>query len=226
MNVRFVLGYLLGLFVRLWTFTYRVVVLAPAGTTEHRPSVFCFWHGQQMALVAARRRACDATVLVSRSRDGEVSAGVMTALGFGVIRGSSSRGGALALRESISALRRGGAALFAVDGPRGPSQVPKPGAAYAASAARAALVPVATAAALRLVLRRAWDGFEIPLPFSRVAVVVGTAVSAPSAVARPELVALALSECRERAEALVGMPRTRSVAHGVVGEAPRGESSR
>jgi lysophospholipid acyltransferase (LPLAT)-like uncharacterized protein len=156
-----------------------------------------------MALVAARRRVAGAVVMVSRSRDGDVQAGVMTALGFRVIRGSSSRGGAPALAASIKAVRAGGTALFAVDGPRGPRHVAKPGAAHAASAARAPLVPVASAAARRLVLGKAWDHFEIPWPFSRVAVVIGSAIGAAEAAVRSERLEGAIAECRQRAEALV-----------------------
>jgi lysophospholipid acyltransferase (LPLAT)-like uncharacterized protein len=190
--------------VRLWVFTYRVRVAAPPGF-EGGSAVLSFWHGQQMALLGARRLAGDAAVLVSRSRDGDVQSGVMTALGFRVVRGSSSRGGTEALTALIGLLRRGSAIALAVDGPRGPRHVAKGGAAAAAGATGAPLFPVASAGRRTWVLAKAWDRFEIPLPFSEVAIVIGAPVPAADARTRPELLGRALEACRGRAERLAGV---------------------
>jgi lysophospholipid acyltransferase (LPLAT)-like uncharacterized protein len=134
--------------------------------------VFAFWHGQQMGLLAMPRQRRLAT-LVSWSRDGALQAGVMRGLGLTVIRGSSSRGGATGLRRLARELKSGSDAAFAVDGPRGPRARAKPGALAAARNAGAELVVVAQAARRCWVLERAWDHFEIPLPFTKVVVVVG-----------------------------------------------------
>jgi lysophospholipid acyltransferase (LPLAT)-like uncharacterized protein len=66
------------------------------------------------------------------------------------------------------------------------------------------LVPVASAARSVWVLKKAWDVFEIPLPFSRVAIVVGAPLSADDTRARPDLLGRALQACRARAEHLAG----------------------
>jgi lysophospholipid acyltransferase (LPLAT)-like uncharacterized protein len=108
------------------------------------------------------------------------------------------------LKRIVRLVRSGLDATFAVDGPRGPARVPKPGAALAARLAGAALVPVASACARKIVLRRAWDAFEIPLPFSRVAIVIGSPVVAADAERAPEILATALAAARARAELLVG----------------------
>jgi lysophospholipid acyltransferase (LPLAT)-like uncharacterized protein len=191
--------------VRLWVFTYRVRLAAPPGF-EGGAAVLSFWHGQQMALLAARRLAGEAAaVLVSRSKDGDVQSGVMTALGFRVVRGSSSRGGARALTALIELLRRGYGVALSVDGPRGPRHVAKGGAAVAAFAAGTRLFPVASAARRTCVLTKAWDRFEIPLPFSEVAVVIGAPLVAADARANPELLGRAIEACRRRAERLAGV---------------------
>ena len=63
-----------------------------------------------------------------------------------VVRGSSSRGGARGLAALVRRLKTGRFdAAFAVDGPRGPYGVPKPGAALAARAAGAVVVPMGSA---------------------------------------------------------------------------------
>ena len=75
----------------------------------------------------------------------------------------------------------------------------------AAAAAGAPLFPVASAARHAWVLNKTWDGFEIPLPFSTVAIVVGAPLPAADARARPELLGRALEACRGRAERLAGV---------------------
>jgi lysophospholipid acyltransferase (LPLAT)-like uncharacterized protein len=163
------LGALLAALVRVWARTWRVrwVDAPPA-----ERAVYAFWHGQQMALVAARRGTPLAT-LVSLSRDGELQASVMRRLGLDVVRGSSSSGGARGLRGMIRAVRAGADAAFAVDGPRGPAHRAKAGALVVGERARARIVPLASAARRTWVLRGAWDRFEIPLPFTTVAIAAG-----------------------------------------------------
>jgi len=195
------LGALLAGLVRVWAKTWRVHWI-DAPPPER--SVYAFWHGQQMALVAGRRGARLAT-LVSLSRDGELQASVMRRLGLEVVRGSSSRGGARGLRGMIRAVRSGADAAFAVDGPRGPAHEAKRGALVVGALARARIVPVATAARRAWVLGRAWDRFEIPLPFTTVAIAIGAARSFAANAEGARELARAIQ--RERTRALEGCQR-------------------
>lgn len=191
-----VLGAWLGLLVRIWARTWRVRWIdAPPNDR----AVYAFWHGQQMALVAARR-GTPLTTLVSLSRDGELQASVMRRLGLHVVRGSSSNGGARGLRGMIRAVRAGSDAAFAVDGPRGPAHRAKRGVLVVGELARARIVPLASAARRTWVLHGAWDRFEIPLPFTTVAIAVG----APRSFAPTSEGALELARAihRERSRAL------------------------
>ena len=174
-RLRRVLGVALSWLVRGWASTWRIRWIdGPPTRDSARRTVYAFWHGQQMALVARRYPGPLAT-LVSLSRDGELQASVMRRLGLVVIRGSSSRGGARGLYTMIRAVEAGADAAFAVDGPRGPLHSAKRGALVVAERARARLVPVACAARRTWVLEQAWDRFEIPLPFTTVAIAVGQA---------------------------------------------------
>jgi lysophospholipid acyltransferase (LPLAT)-like uncharacterized protein len=199
--VRRALGTALGCLVWVWVRTLSVVVES-SGTAVASRRVFAFFHGQQMALLAAGRTSV-AAVLVSHSRDGDIQAAVMESLGFRIARGSSSRGGRSGLMRIVRLVRSGLDSAFAVDGPRGPVRVPKPGAARAARLAGAALVPVASACARKIVLRRTWDAFEIPLPFSRVAIVIASPIAPFEAERTPEILGAALAVARARAEFLV-----------------------
>lgn len=206
--MRRLLGFVIGLFVRLWLLTLRVCVeVDPAFDLDlPAPAVLAFWHGQQHLLLAWKRRR-RTLVMVSWSRDGELQSGAMRALGLRVVRGSSSRGGMRGLRELVRRLDGSHDAAFAVDGPRGPLHEVKPGARAAARLAGARLVPLAAAASRARVLRRTWDRFEVPLPFSRVAVVLGAPLDA--AVCDERALALAIDAARERAESM--LPRYRAL---------------
>jgi lysophospholipid acyltransferase (LPLAT)-like uncharacterized protein len=200
---RELLGWLLGLIVRVWLSTLRLRVEAdPAlDRVRDRPWVLAFWHGSQFPLLAWRRRG-PTVVLVSLSRDGALQSRALAAQGLRVVRGSSSRGGARGLVALVRAMRGAGAdAAFAVDGPRGPAGVAKEGAIVAARAAGAVLVPMGSAVRSGVVLRSAWDRFAIAWPFTTASVVLGPPL-APVEGARGDLEA-ALERANQRAHALL-----------------------
>jgi lysophospholipid acyltransferase (LPLAT)-like uncharacterized protein len=201
--LRALLGTALGLVVRLWARSWRISVVAPNASSASAPRVFAFWHGQQMALTRVTRSRPTA-VMVSWSKDGALQASVMKSLGLGVVRGSASRGGAQGLRKLVRIARRGSDLAFAADGPRGPAGVAKPGAAAAAALVRGSLVAVASAASPVLMLRRAWDLFEIPLPFARVVVVFGAPLSVAEARRDASVLSDAIFSARRQALGALG----------------------
>lgn len=203
---RTVVGFLLGAIVLVWLRTLRVRLVTHPAVDARDSRVFAFFHGQQPALLRAPRRR-KTSVLVSLSADGALQRGVLGALGFCVKRGSSSRGGSSGLLAVAREIRNGRDAAFAVDGPRGPREHAKPGAAKAAALGGALLVPVASAAKTAFVFERAWDRFELPLPFSRVAIVAGAPLIPETVCRDPELLTDAIKDARSRALALIGRAR-------------------
>lgn len=194
-RARIALGVLLGFIARLWLATLRVrVEVSPSlakAEIDARPWVLAFLHGEQWPLLAWKRRR-RTTVMVSLSADGAMQARALGRLGFDVVRGSSSRRGARGLAAIVRRLRAGAVdAAFAVDGPRGPYGVAKPGALVAAARSGAVVVPMGAAVRRGRILSRAWDRFVLAWPFSEVAVVLGdpldpmdpreTEMAAPSA---------------------------------------------
>ncbi len=162
------LGRCLAVLVRalLWTLRVRVLGAPPEGS-----SVFAFWHGGQLGLLGLPRLKAT-QVLVSWSKDGDLQCAAMRSFGFSVVRGSSSRGGGAALRQLVRGVPTADIAL-AVDGPRGPRRRAKGGAVLASRLSGAHLVPLGIAYQRSFMFRRAWDRFQVPLPFSRVCVVIG-----------------------------------------------------
>lgn len=166
--------------------------------------VFAFWHGRLLSLEYVCRNR-NIHVLSSWHKDGEISARVMTGLGYGVVRGSPSRGSARGLVGMLAKAREGHDLAITPDGPRGPAGTVKRGIFYLAEKSGSPLVPVGVAAgrARRL---SSWDAFLIPLPFSRVAIVYGDPLEwredAPFEEKAEEL-RRAIDALNERAEGLL-----------------------
>ena len=110
--------------------------------------------------------------LISASRDGDMIADVTQRFGFDVVRGSSSRMGASALRELSEVLASGRDVLITPDGPRGPAYELGPGIIFLAQKTGAPVVPVNMeySNCWRV---KSWDRFIIPKPFSKVRVIIG-----------------------------------------------------
>jgi lysophospholipid acyltransferase (LPLAT)-like uncharacterized protein len=163
---------LLGLGVlRVMGRTWRYRVRNGEALVKARASggfIFSLWHGHLLPLLWHHRDQ-GVFVLISEHRDGELVARAATSLGFGLIRGSTTRGAGRALISMVRTLTSGSEVAITPDGPRGPAGKFAPGALVAAQRSKALILPVAMAAdrAWRL---KSWDGFVIPKPFARVTV--------------------------------------------------------
>jgi lysophospholipid acyltransferase (LPLAT)-like uncharacterized protein len=133
--------------------------------------IFALWHGQLLPLLW-HHRGEGVLVLISEHRDGELVARAAQSLGYGLIRGSSTRGAERALISLVRELQAGHEVAITPDGPRGPAATFASGALVAAQRSNSFILPVAASAdrAWRL---RSWDRFMIPKPFARVTVAYG-----------------------------------------------------
>lgn len=138
----------------------------------HRPFIFALWHGQLLPLLWHHRQQ-GVTILISEHRDGELVARAAESLGYGLIRGSSTRGADRALISLVRELNAGQEVAITPDGPRGPAETFAPGALVAAQRSDSFILPVAASAdrAWRL---HSWDRFVIPKPFARVTIAYAT----------------------------------------------------
>lgn len=139
--------------------------------------IYLQWHSR-ILLGAATQAGHGVTVLISQHGDGEYIARTVERLGFRTARGSSSRGGARALRSLVDVLKSGGDAAVTPDGPKGPRLRVQMGAIEAASLTGAPIVPVALEcrSAKRL---RSWDRFMVPWFFTKVVVRFGEQIHVP-----------------------------------------------
>ncbi len=137
-----------------------------------KKAIVVFFHGR-MFLILGHLKGYKYCGIVSASRDGEILTRVLTRLGFKIVRGSSSRGGARAMIGLKKLFENGYHAAFPVDGPRGPLHVVKPGAVYLAKKTGAPLLPLTSSAKPAHIFSKAWDKFIFPYPFSRGVIAYG-----------------------------------------------------
>lgn len=157
--------------------------------------ILAFWH-RHLLLMPYAYQGKKISVLVSRSRDGELIARTVARLGIDSSRGSTTRGGVAGMRELLRKAGEGYDLAFTPDGPKGPASEVQPGVILAAAATGFPIVPVAVAAS-RTRRLRSWDRFLVPLPFSTVHFVYGE----PLTVARRGDLAEAAAELKRRLDA-------------------------
>lgn len=133
--------------------------------------IYCFWH-DRIVSGTYYFRGRGIIVLSSTSFDSEYTARCIQRFGFGIIKGSSTRGGVQALVNMIRMMRQGYAMAFTADGPKGPRYEAKAGPVLLAKKTGNPLVPFVFEC-MRFRTLRSWDRLQIPLPFTRCVLIVG-----------------------------------------------------
>jgi lysophospholipid acyltransferase (LPLAT)-like uncharacterized protein len=136
--------------------------------------ILAFWHGRILAATYCFRNR-GIVVMTSQNRDGEYIARVIQRFGYGVARGSSTRGSHGATAEILRALKNGRDVGLTMDGPRGPSYIAKKGAAFIARKSGSPVLPFNISVEKKWVMR-SWDHFQIPKPFSRAVILIGNPI--------------------------------------------------
>jgi len=187
---------LIRLFLGLLWSTCRVTAIRGAGHLEKlrregQPAIIVYWHQMHVFCAWLLRREARAgmpiAILTSPSVSGEVPAAMIRAWGMEPLRGSSTRASGEALRDMYNVVHGQRRSLvLTADGPKGPRHEFKPGAVLLARMAKVPVIPVAYAA--RPCKRwNSWDEFLLPLPFSRVAIVIGEPWQVPAGFAMADL---------------------------------------
>lgn len=174
--------------VRLWFGTVRVEILNRPVYEKYFKDpnsgnvVAGSWHRHAIFLFYFFRTLGPRGIMISRSRDGELTARIAEHLGYTPVRGSSSKGGVQALSAMADYLKDGREKRLcgtAVDGPRGPARKMKKGMAVLAMQSGSWFVPMACSGTRVMTFKRAWDKTIIPKPFSKVVIDFGEPVKIP-----------------------------------------------
>ncbi|NLB35646.1 MAG: lysophospholipid acyltransferase family protein [Elusimicrobia bacterium] len=167
---------ILSFYLRVISWTVKFTFIGEENLPEGA-YIFAFWHSR-IALAGSSFRGRGIKVLVSPSRDGEITVDVFSRFGYRFIRGSASNSlkGATSLREILRSLKDGKSQIAVTpDGPRGPKKTSKAGIAYAASLSGRPIIPLGGWAKSSKILDT-WDNMILPYPFTKVTMVVGEPV--------------------------------------------------
>jgi len=152
----------------------------PAG-----PAIYCVWHNRLVLCMIAyygyvkRHNATPGlAAMVSASKDGAFLAAILDCFKVQPVRGSSSRRGPQALLELTTWAERNYDLAITPDGPRGPRYVVQEGIMSLAQLTGRPIVPVGYFLGWKIQVK-SWDGFQIPLPFSRCEMGFGKPILVP-----------------------------------------------
>lgn len=169
-------------YIRLVYTTGRWTVVRGSVPSEfwqsERPFILAFWHGRLLMMPYCWDHKATIHMLISPHRDGQIIANTVGHFGIKTITGSSSRGGAGALRAMIKALGAGECVGITPDGPRGPAMRSSEGIVTVARMSGVPIIPATFGMDKRRVLST-WDGFMIAWPFARGVVVWGEPIHVP-----------------------------------------------
>ena len=162
----FVLSHSVDLLCKSLKVTFKNREVINTLESQNRNFVLAFWHGQ-MLLAWYLHRNKNITALISKSKDGDLLAKILKHWKYNVVRGSSSKGGDVALGIMVDYARNNESVAITPDGPRGPTNKMKAGAVITAKKSKAPLILVGIGYNKKRVLK-SWDKFEIPKFFSTV----------------------------------------------------------
>lgn len=143
-----------------------------AAIDSNVPFVGCFWHGRMLMWPGYWRARRPTSMLISDHQDGRLIARTIGHFGVATIRGSTSRGSAMALRGMVQQIAQGTCVAVTPDGPRGPRMRAAPGVAMVAKLTGAPIIP-ASYSSSRAIAWSSWDRFLLALPFGRGVFILG-----------------------------------------------------
>lgn len=171
--------------------------------------LYCTWHDSILFPLFMGTHPHSAG-LVSRHQDGSYLAECMRLINVKQVRGSSHRGAAQALRESLSVLTTHHLTITP-DGPRGPRRTMKDGIVYLASKSGRPIVPLSVECSSAWHFQGKWTDLVVPKPFSRVRLILGEPLYVPDNLTREQLLEIT-NQVQARMDDIYQQAETRKAA--------------
>lgn len=170
--------------IALVSSTWRIKVI---GEYKETPAVFAFWHGEMLPIWKYfSQKIEEKFAIVSLSKDGQVLAELLEKWNYSLIRGSSSKNSKDVL-EKATELAKNASIFITPDGPRGPARKFKNGAAIIAYRSEVPLYLVRAFISGKIIFKKSWDKFILPLPFSKIRIVISEKYYIPKELTREEV---------------------------------------
>jgi lysophospholipid acyltransferase (LPLAT)-like uncharacterized protein len=182
-------------YIRFVRFTSRIEVvnghIPQKFWDEDRPFILAFWHGRIIMMPYCWDKNHKIHMLISQHRDGQIIARTIAPFGIDCIAGSSSKGGANAIRAMLKTIKAGESIGITPDGPRGPRMRASSGIINVAKMSGVPIIACSGGSTRRKHLS-SWDRFCVCLPFSKSVFVWGEPIYVPKDSSAAELDTLQL----------------------------------
>ena len=137
-----------------------------------KPIMVCVWHGRLVfPSWYIRLKITNLHAIASHHSDAEIMARILKRWGYGLIRGSTKKGGKAVVLEMAEVFRNGGIVAVTNDGPKGPPRIAKGGSTGLAIKYNVNMVTI-TGYATKFWQMKSCDRFILPKPFGRIDIMV------------------------------------------------------
>lgn len=190
------LGHIAWFLISLVCFTLRKRVVngdasGEGGTIGSKPVIVSLWHNRTFVpcyfYKYVLKGSVQMSMLTSASKDGAMLATVAEDYGMRAVRGSSGRRGVAGFLDMMRELKAGYSMCITPDGPKGPRYRCHPGVIKLASVSGLPIIPVGIDIPHCWRINKAWDGFVIPKPFSKVILRWGVPLYVPENISDAEI---------------------------------------
>lgn len=168
----FILKNFLYLSMQLLFKTYRLEVEFDKKTDlpiNKWEGVFYFWHQNIIpAMLFFSKNKTIGHSIVSPSNDGKIIGYILQKLGFKIVYGSAYKESIKLVRQGLDILDVNKRLCIVGDGSRGPAFKLQRGVIYLAAKSQLPLVFIDCKTQHAIKLKKSWDQFKIPLPFSKI----------------------------------------------------------
>ena len=166
-----ILGTILYYILRIISFTLRVEIVNKYNIDMQKAHIYGFWHSKLFITPIFFKDVEKKLAMSSPTKDGELISVPLEKMGYVLVRGSSDKKSISSTISLLKYLKKGYSIGTPLDGPKGPKEKAKKGLLYLCQKTSVPLVPVGISYSNKWILKKTWDKFEIPKPFSKVRIV-------------------------------------------------------
>ena len=137
-----------------------------------KPVMVCVWHGRLIfPSWYLRLKTTNVHAIASHHTDAEIMARILRRWGYGLIRGSTKKGGKVVVQKMAKVFINAGIVAVTNDGPKGPPRIAKAGSTGIALKCNAEIISI-TGSATKYWQIKSWDRFMLPKPFGTIKIIV------------------------------------------------------
>jgi len=139
-----------------------------------RPIMVCVWHGRLVfPSWYLRLKTTNVHAIASRHTDAEIMARILRRWGYGLIRGSTRKGGKAVVQKMADVFKNAGIIAVTNDGPKGPPRIAKAGSTGLALKYNVQIITI-TGSATKFWQMKSWDRSMLPKPFGTIQLIVSS----------------------------------------------------